>query len=164
MKKILVRTHLKKQARRKRQFVPWDQVQQVALIIENQSGFNKSVLDKFIIDTGKRFDVLFIDTNNKESVIKDYITFCKSDKNLLNLPSSKGLEKIAKRKADVIIICVDKELEYAAVLAANYEARCYCGYSPVKANLDIIIERKTGTALPQYLEEVLRYLKMIRNS
>lgn len=159
---LIIRSHIKRASKRKKQFASWDTVKTITLIINNE-GLNKSVLDNFIINSGKQVEVVLMDFKNKVSAIKDYTTFTSLDKSIWRLPKSKSLSKLKRKNSDLVIIAAYDNIEFASVLAAHINTPCVCGYRQVYGNLDLIIVRKENQSVVDYLNEVVNYLKMIKN-
>ncbi len=161
-KNFIIRSHIKRSLKRKKQFASWEKIKNISLIISNEQ-LNKSALDKFIIDSGKLVEVILIDIKNKQSAIKDYTTFVSADKSVLGLPKTKSLNKIKNKTADLVMVAADDKEEFATVLAANINTPCVCGCNQINNNLDLIIIRKENQTVIDYLNEVVNYLKMIKN-
>jgi hypothetical protein len=124
------------------------------------------LIDKFIYETDKLVDVYYIDLDVKESPIKNFITFTKKEKSFFGLPNSKASAKILKKKYDLLVNASFAQLDYSSVLSNAIKATCKCGYQNKVNELDLVVrrgERKEGQDLMKYLEELVNYLKMIRN-
>ena len=148
-------------ALRKKQFCNWNNIQKIALIIGNQDTINKSVLDKFIEHYQKYTEVFFIETDSKTPSYNDWHCFAKENKSVLGLPKKIMVDKLQNKKFDLVIDAAKGYEVYSASLAANIPASLKCGSQNWFEQHDLIIHRTEGQDLLPYLNEVVKYLKMI---
>jgi len=146
-----------------RNFLPWDKIKTIALLVDSKHANNKNELDKFIYESDKVVDVYYLDLHVKESVVKNYISIVKSDKSFFGLPNAKAMAKIHNRKYDLLINAAFGELTYAGVLSNTIKATCKSGFKSKRNELDLLIARTENQKLMNYLGEVVGYLKMIKN-
>ena len=163
IKEIILKSRLKSSADKGKSFMPWDKIKTIALVLDSKNANNKSQLDKFIYETDKVVDVYYIDGHVKESAIKNFIAFTRSDKSFFGLPNTKALSKIQNKKYDLLINAAFDELDYASVLSNTIKTSCRSGFESRLNELDLIIKRNANQNLIAYLGEVVNYLKMIRN-
>lgn len=163
LKELIIATRLKNNETGGRNFLPWDKIKTVALVIDSKTLQSKNVIDNFIYQSGKVIDVYCLDIDKKESSIKNFITFTKTEKSLWGLPNGKARAKIAPKKYDVLVNASFAELDYSAVISHHIKAICKCGYQSRSSELDLIVSRKDGQVMEKYLEDLVNYLKMIRN-
>lgn len=163
IKELILKSKLKSNNSGKKNFVSWDKIKTIALIVDHKSAANKSQLDKFIYETDKVVDVYFIDGHVKESAIKNFITFIKADRSLFGLPNAKALSKIKNQKYDLVINGAFTEEDFSSVITNALQTACRCGFKSRLNELDLIIERKPNQELISYLGDVVTYVKMIRN-
>ncbi|MBA3664974.1 MAG: hypothetical protein H0W61_12300 [Bacteroidetes bacterium] len=152
----------KHNSNRKKQFLNWDKIEKIALIIDNTHPVNKSEIDKFTDSTKKYVDVFFIELNSKQASYSDWICFTSKDKTFLNLPKSHIDLTIKNRQYQLAITVSEKHSLFAAVVISKINAPYTCGNRNLSGEIDLIIERNEKTDLPSYLREVLKYLTMIR--
>jgi hypothetical protein len=163
IKEFILRSKLKSAGANGRNFLAWDKIKTIALIVDSKAASNKNLLDKFIYETDKVVDVYYIDGHVKESAIKNFITFTKANKNLLGLPNAKAFAKLKNQKYDLLINAAFNELDYASVIGNGLKASCKSGFQSRLNELDLIIERSANQDLIAYLAQVVNYMKMIRN-
>lgn len=163
LKELIITARLKGNEASGKNFSPWDKTKTIALVLDSKSSLNKSMIDKFVHETNKVVDVYYLDIDVKESAIKNFMAFTKTEKDFFGLPNGKAKLKIASKKYDVLINAAFAELDYAAIISKLIKATCKCGYQSRSNELDLIVSRKSNQPADKYLEEVVNYLKMIRN-
>lgn len=163
LKELILSARLKRSEVGERNFLPWDKTKTMALVIDPKTSLSKNVIDKFIHDTNKVVDVYYLDIDVKESAVKNFITFTKAEKSFFGLPNGKARAKIASKKYDVLINASFAELDYSAIISNLIKATCKCGYQNRANELDLTVSRKNNQPMDKYLEELVNYLKMIRN-
>jgi hypothetical protein len=67
----------KNNSTRQKQFLPWDKIQKIALVISKDETINKSAIDKFISDSQKHIEVFFIELSSKTPGYGDWKSFTK---------------------------------------------------------------------------------------
>jgi len=161
--KIILRSKITQaNAQRKKQFLPWNEIKTVALILNNVDAINKSAMDRFIDSTGKLVTVFFVDSVAKTVSYGDWNCFTKKDQNLFGLPTKKVNEEISKTKFDLAInTSVPGDL-FSTALLASIEATLKCGSVKTDMAADLIIKKGDPHHVIDYLNEVVRYLKMIK--
>lgn len=147
---------------RKKQFLEWEQVKSIALIIDKDTGVNKSKIDAFTASLGVYTEVFYCEINAKTATYGDWTCLTKKDKNIWALPSGVEIEKIKKKKFDLSITLNRKGSFYTAYLTSVIHAVYKCGQRDVCGELDILIEIESDKSPEQELNEILRYLKMIK--
>lgn len=148
-------------ASRQKKFLSWDKIENMALIIEEKDKVNKSQIDKFIDDTKKHVEVFYIETGSKHASFGDWHCFLKKDKSLLNLPAKKVEAELKSKKFDAVINTCGQNNFFAIALASTLPAYLKCAENPDFNLADLIITRTESFTLKNYLEETVRYLKMI---
>jgi hypothetical protein len=163
IKELILRSKLSSNASGKKNFVSWDKIKTIALIVDHKSAANKNHLDKFIYETDKVVDVYFIDGHVKESAIKNFTTFIKADRSLFGLPNAKAIAKLKTQPYDLVINAAFNETDFSSIIANTLKTGCRSGFQSRLNELDLIIERKPNQELISYLGDVVTYVKMIRN-
>ncbi|MBK7817077.1 MAG: hypothetical protein IPJ60_05570 [Sphingobacteriaceae bacterium] len=163
VKELIIAARLRNSEGGGRNFLPWEKTKTIALVLDSKTASSKNAIDKFIYEADKVVDVYYIDIHVKESQIKNFITFSKQEKSFFGLPNGKASAKIVKKKYDVLINAAFSELDYSSVLSNSIKATCKCGFECRADELDMIVKRKEGQDLMKYLDELVNYLKMIRN-
>ncbi len=163
IKEVILRSKLKSSGDKGRSFISWEKIKSIALVVDSKNANNKNLIDKFIYESDKIIDVYYIDLQVKESTIKNFISFNKTEKSFFGLPNSKANTKIKNQKYDLLINASFDELDYSSVLINTLKSTCRCGFKSRLNELDLIIERSQNQNLIAYLNEVVNYLKMIRN-
>ena len=147
---------------RKKQFLPWDKVEKIAIILDKKDNINKSEIDKFIEGTKKFIDVFYIELSSNQASYGDWQCFSKKDKSLLNLPKGTIHTEIKRKKFDVIInTSGDTEL-FASAITSGLSAPLKCGCSDKYNDVDLIIKKTEPYSIIAHLNNVFMYLKMIR--
>lgn len=161
---ILLKSKIERDNRqRHKKFLPWDKIERIALITNNQLAGNKSAVDKFIEQSGKYIEVFLVETENKEATYADWHCFVKKDRSLFKLPRKQKLEALAGKQFDLVInTCPDDNL-FATSLSSALKASLKCGASSRFMDTDLIIKFSEPFNLPGYLGNVVKYLKMIRD-
>ncbi len=145
---------------RQKQFLNWNDVNTVALIIDDKETINKSELDKFVEGIKKHTEVFFVQLNAKQAGYGDWNCLIKKDKTFLNLP--KPLDQGETKKYDLVINVSHQYALYSANLVGQLNAPFKCGNADLFGELDLIIEKKDSLNLIAYLKEVMKYLEMIK--
>lgn len=161
----IAETYLKKRisqdnATRNRQFLSWDRIEKIALIVDEVDNINKSEMDNFVSNTKKNVDVFYVELKSDKPTFADWRCFPKKDSSLLRLPKSAVREEVRKKNFDLVINTSGDRL-FSAALTATLSAPFKCGNGKV-ARTDLIITRDEKTPLQNHLNEIVNYLKMIR--
>lgn len=160
----LLRSQIKKDnSGVKKQFIPWDNIQRIALIIEGNDHFNKSALDKFIAESKKYVEVFYVELKSKQATFSDWQCFSKKDKNTVSLPKKELLEALKKKQFDLVINTIHEDELYAVSLCSSLPAPFKIGHSGKYNDVNLIIKRIEHHNLISYLNDALRYLKMIKS-
>jgi hypothetical protein len=147
---------------RQRRFLPWENIEKMAIIIEKQDSLNKSLIDKFADETKKHVEIFYIETKEKEKSFSDWHCFSRKDRSFLNLPAKRVESEFKGRKFDAVInTCSDNNL-FALALCSSLSAYLKCCQHTALGLADLIIVRSESFTLKNYLDETVRYLKMIR--
>lgn len=161
----LTRSAVEKQnLKRQKQFLNWDKVEKIALILDDTQPINKSELDKFIDSTKKYVDVFFLELNSKQASFGNWICFTAKDKTFLKLPKNHVELTLKNRQYQLVINVTEKYALFAAVLISQINSTYICGTQNLFGEVDLIIEKKENTALIPYLNQVMKYLAMIRTN
>lgn len=155
---------VKESALRKKQFLSWTKIQKIALIIDEKKAISKNEIDKFIESTGKYVEVFFVELSNKEASFADWKCFTGKDKNLLNLPKQAVLDALKGKKFDLVINVSTNHPLFCVNLLLALQTDFICGNNDQFGELDLIIERKESQSLMTYLNEVKKYLEMIKTN
>jgi hypothetical protein len=145
------------------QFIPWNQIQKIALIFNQNQAINKNLIDQFIHRQKKYFDVFYIEDKVKEASYADWQSIIKSDLNLLKLPKSTLLQNFHKKKYDLIINTCDEDDGISIAITAALKANFKCGSFENYNGTNLVIKKNEPFNLLKYLDEVIKYLKMIKN-
>jgi hypothetical protein len=163
LKELILIGRLKSTEAGGRNFLPWNKIKTMALVLDSKTAQSKNLIDKFIYEVDKVVDVYYLDIHAKESAIKNFITFTKLEKNWVDLPNGKAKAKIAGKRYDILINASFAELDYSSVITNMIKATCKCGHHSRLSELDLIVHHKGNQSLEKYLDELVNYLKMIRN-
>ena len=150
--------------KRKSEFLSWDKIEKVALIINKRDNINKSDVDRFINDTKKYVEVFYIELDSKTPTYHDWNCFTKKDKTFLGLPARPVHQGLRGKQFDVVInTCQEIEI-YSTAIARILHAPLKCGSMNRFHDSDLVIKKTGINTFMDYLHEVVRYLKMIRVS
>ncbi|MBI2723189.1 MAG: hypothetical protein HYX39_13530 [Bacteroidetes bacterium] len=147
---------------RQKQFLNWDKIEKIALILDNSAPINKNEIDKFIDQTNKYADVYFLELNLKKSTFGDWICFTKKDADFLNLPKSHVESSIKNKQYQLVINVTEKYSDFAAVITSQMHPSFSCGNNNLYGEADLVIENKNSLNIINYLKEVQKYLQMIK--
>lgn len=161
--KIMLNATAKREnASRQKHFLAWENINHIALLVNADDCSDKRTLDKFIEETKKHVEVYFLEPAAKEATYHDWHCLSKKDKNLFQLPKKTTFEELKNKRFDVCINTCDKENLFSESLHAVLKAPLKCG-THLEYNIsDLVIQKTEPTNLINYLNEVVRYLKMIR--
>lgn len=147
---------------RKRHFLPWDQVQKIALVLHKNDLVNKSAVDKLVDSTKKFVEVFYVELSSKTPTYSDWRCFYRKDASWLGLPQQAVLSELQNKTFDLVInTSGDSEL-FATSVVSTLKAPFKCGSSKKFNDVDLIIKKTEPYNVMNYLDEVLRYVKMIR--
>lgn len=146
----------------KKKFSPWNEIQTIALVLSHNNTINKSAVDKFINDSQKHIDVFLIELKSKNASFNDWNCFTKKDKTILNLPKKNHLVNLQNQKFDLIINAAEDFNLFAASITSAIKAPFKCGLPSDFNENDLIIQKTNPFNLINYLNDVLRYLKLIK--
>jgi len=161
--RYITRSRIEKQnLKRQKRFLNWDKIEKIALIVDNAQPINKSELDKFIEGTKKYMDVYFIELSAKQASFSDWICLTKKDKTFLNLPKAHVESTIKNRQYQLVINTTGKHTLFAANIVSLINPPYSCGNQNLYGETDLIVEKKSGVSLTAYLNDVIKYLVMIK--
>jgi hypothetical protein len=161
--KIVVNSKIRKEnLMRQKKFVPWENIERIALIIHQEDRVNKSAIDKFVNDTKKYVEVFYIETRSKQPTYGDWNCLSKKDVSFLNLPKKTLETQLKNKNFDVVInTCKDNDL-FSASVCSSLQAFLKCAGSSHLSEADLIIRKTEPFDLIYYLHDIVKYLKMIR--
>lgn len=161
--KLILKSHVSRENRqRQRKFLSWEQVNKIALIIGQQDALNKNLIDSFIENTKKHIEVFYIETQSKQHSYNDWHCFSKEDKSLWNLPKKKIEPELRNKKFDIVINTCNETNLFALSVYALIPAYLKCSENNALDLTDLIIQKKESVQLTKYLDETVKYLKMIK--
>jgi len=152
----------KQQAQSSQQFISWDQVKQVALIVDAKTAGSKQLLDNYIQQSKKHVDVYYVELGSKTPTFADWHCFTKQHKSLLNLPTEKALLGIKSEGVDLVINACDDTNYFATALASWLHPMMVCNSFETFNASSLIIKKAEPFDLIVYLNNITHYLKMIR--
>ena len=161
--KIILRSKINDEnLKRQKKFLPWDKIERIALILEKDDALNKSMVDKFIDETKKYIEVFYIEIASKHASYSDWHCFSKKDKSLWNLPKKNLESELKNKKYDAVInTCTEANL-FALSVSASLPAYLKCSENNRFNLADLIIKKTEPFNLKNYLDETVKYLKMIK--
>lgn len=161
--KIILRSKIKNQSLpQKKNFLPWDNIEKIALIINEDESLNKSVIDKFIDGTKKHIEVFYLETRSKQKTYHDWHCFSKKERSLFYLPTKQTESELKNKQFDIVInTCTEKNV-FAFAVSSSLKALFRCGNNNTYNLADLIILDTGSDKIVNYLENTVKYLKMIK--
>jgi len=161
---IVLKSRKAFESKRKGAFLSWDSISKIALIISKRDNINKSQVDQFIASTKKYVEVFYIELDSKVPTYSDWICFTKKDKTFLGIPTASVIQGLRGKQFDIVInTCQEIEI-YSTAISGILHAPINCGSTNQYNDTHLVIKKKGITNFMDYLHEVVRYLKMIRES
>ncbi len=146
----------------KRQFLSWDKIQKIAIIIDNKIPLNKSAIDKFCLESGRFIEIYYIELNAKQVSFNDWQCFTTKQSTIFKLPKKTILVELKKKQFDCVInTCLAENLFSVSIMSA-IEAPLKCSDNNDYNQSDLIILKAQNATIINYLNDVLHYLKMIK--
>ncbi|MDI1353728.1 MAG: hypothetical protein PSX36_02330 [bacterium] len=160
-RKILRSKIRRNDQKHQKKFLPWEQIEKIALIVGSESILNKSELDTLLNDTHKYIEVFFIEPKSKEPSYGDWQCFLKKDTNFLKLPNHAAEEHIKGKQFDVVINTCPGNNLFAAGIASFLTASFKCAGSRGIHDADLIIQSSDTKNPATLLKDTFHYIKMI---
>jgi hypothetical protein len=143
-------------------FLSWQQINSIGLIISKDTSLNRNALDKWIADTKKFVEVFYVETSEKIASYGDWYCFTKKDKTLFNLPKKTIEADLQQKKYDLLINTASDKDYYAAAVLIALNAPYKCAASPELQDANLIVSPSVEGNLIHQLQDTMRYLQMIR--
>jgi hypothetical protein len=143
-------------------FLSWNKVQKIALIISKENNINRSAIDQWVSNTKKYVEVFFVETSSKSPSYADWHCFTKKEKGFLNLPKSEIEAQLQKKEFDLVINCGSAENFFAAALLLALKAPFKCSSENELQDANLIVKKSESGNLITHLQDTVRYLEMIR--
>ncbi len=156
--KSLVRNKTK---RSHKKFLNWDDIETIALVVEDTEKTSKHQLDLLVEQFKKHCEVYYLELKAKTPSYNDWQCLTKKDKNIIGLPKKRVLDPLKTKKYDLLINTATRSIIYSAALSASLQSTCTCSSTEEFGHSDLIIKRAKDQDLAEYLGVVQRYLKMI---
>jgi len=147
----------------KKQFLPWDRIEKIAIVIRKHDDLNKSEIDRFVEATQKYIEIFFVELDSKLPTYSDWHCFSKKDKSLLKLPKNNLIKELKKKQFDLVINTSTEDDLFSIALSSSLLSVIQCDSSDRFNNADLIIKKNDKYSIIDYLKEVIKYLKMIKN-
>ena len=168
MRKFLADIQLKSiiknfESSKNKQFLTWTNIQKIALVLNSKENINKSQIDQFIVKLQKYVEVYYVEDQAKAPTYADWQSVLKHDLNFLHLPKSTLLNKWHEKQFDLVINACNEDDAVAQSIAAALQANFKCATSEKVKDSNLVIKRSVNNKTIDYLEELVKYLKMIKN-
>ena len=161
--RLSLKSTIKKQrARQVQQFLPWDSISGIALVLNSNIGDKKKEIDLFIKNTNKPVEVFYIELGAKQPSYSDWHCFTRQHKSLLKLPNSKSSGMFKEGRFDLVINLCGEDDYFATALSARLNPTLICSSFTSFGESALVIHKQEPFDLTQYLNEVVHYLKMIK--
>lgn len=160
---ILLKSQIQKDLTNgKKQFLNWEAIEKIAIIIDDTTPVNKSVIDKFCIDTKRYVEVYYVELNSKQCTFADWQCFTKKHTTIFNLPKQLYLNKLKSKAFNCVINTCHHQNLFAISLQSALQAPIKCGDNTNYNQTDLIILKSPSSTTISYLNDVIHYLKMIK--
>jgi len=161
--KIILKSKIEDEnLKRQKKFLPWEKIEKIALIVEQHDSLNKSMIDKFMDETKKYIEVFYVELTSKQPSYNDWHCFSKKDKSFWNLPKKNAESELKTKRFDAVInTCTEMNL-FALSICSSLPAYLKCGENTRFNLADLIIKKTEPFNLRNYLDETVKYLKMIK--
>ncbi len=148
----------------KREFVEWNDVRSVCVLVTKDDSFKANQLNEFLKNLNKTVDTILFIPNHEVHASNDLISFNKKQTSWIGLPKEGVLAKVTSKSYDLVIDCNFKEYNSMKWLAGSVNAKFKIGFGGLLYHnyFDICIDLKEKPDLDNYLKQVMNYLKMIR--
>jgi len=150
------------EGKRQKKFLPWEKIEKIAVIVEKQDALNKSSIDKFIEETKKYIEVYYVELKSKQPSFNDWHCFSKKDKSFWDLPNKSMESELKTKKFDAVINTCNENNLFAIAISSSLPAYLKCSENNRFNLADLVIKKTTPFTLKTYLDETVKYLKMIR--
>jgi hypothetical protein len=142
-------------------FSNWEQIHRVALVVKSDDHFTKQAIEQWVNRNKRTVEIFFFDKTAKAPAYNDW--HCITSKELrLGLPLMALLKGFQANKYDIVINTMQELDPAMSCIAASLQAPLRCNTLMDKTSPQLIIKRTTES-LTAYLDEVVSYLKMIKN-
>ncbi|MCU0359412.1 MAG: hypothetical protein MUF75_01645 [Bacteroidia bacterium] len=148
-------------ARLQKKFLNWENINTIALVVEDSEKISKHQLDALCEQFNKHCDVFYLELASKKPSYSDWFCFTKKDKNVLGLPKKKTILPLKAKRYDVLINTSNQSILFSAALSASIHSTCVCSSTEKFGHSNLIVTRAKNQTLGAYLQDVQRYLKMI---
>ncbi len=146
----------------KKQFLKWDAIEKIAIIIDNTLPVNKSLVDAFCLDTKRYVEVYYIELNLKQPTFADWKCFTKKHTTIFNLPKQLYLNELKSKAFNCVINTCHHQNLFAISLQSTLQAPIKCSDNTNYNQTDLIILKSPSSTIISYLNDVIHYLKMIK--
>jgi hypothetical protein len=161
---IVVRSKVKKEnSKRKKSFIVWQKVEKIAILLEEEDALNKSEIDALIVSTKKYVEVFYIELRSKQASYSDWRCFSRKNASLIGLPESEALEMMKNKSFNLVINACSERNLFAISLSSASKAQLHCASNNLYNEAEFIVKRLENQKLLNYLNNVIQYLKMIKN-
>lgn len=161
--KIILRSQIKNRTLpQKKNFLPWDNIEKMAIIVDEGESLNKSVIDKFIDDTKKHVEVFYLETRSKQKTYHDWHCFSRKERSLFYLPTKQTESELKSKQFDVVINTCNETNLFAFAVSSHLKTLLRCGNNSTFNLADLIITNSGSDKTLNYLENTVKYLKMIK--
>lgn len=161
--KIILRSKINnRRLPQKKNFLPWDNIEKMAIIIDEDKMLNKSAIDKFIDDTKKHVEVFYLETRSKQKTYHDWHCFSRKERSLFYLPTKQAESELKNKQFDVVINTCHETNLFAFAVSSHLKTLLRCGNNSTFNLADLIIINSESGKTINYLENTVKYLKMIK--
>ncbi len=142
-------------------FRNWGQIQRIALVIKDDDQFSKEELVRWASSSQRSVEIFFYEKSAKTPSYSDW--HCITSKEMrLGLPLMALLKGFQANKYDLVINTMKQQDLVMSCIAASLHTPLRCSTVLDNTSPQLIIKR-TSDQLTIYLDEVVSYLKMIKN-
>lgn len=158
LKNYLLQQEIKSGSKIQKQFVEWDSVQSVVILVGSPQFSN---IKEFAKQAGKNIDII-VTHSDKISETKDcFISFNKKDFNFFGIPRTETIQKLKSKTYDVLICTDFNNSGFLKALTGLTAAKCKLG--PESASYHEFFDISIQSSQQDFLKQALKYLMMIKS-
>jgi len=150
----------RRESARERKFMSWERIDRIALVVNSRDRVARHAIDSFISESRKFIEVFYVEVNRRAPTYADWQCFLKKHTSFFNLPGKTVAHELEKQRFDIVINTSSDTDLFSRSVAGLLSAPFKCS-TTVFREVDLVIERPDNYGLDAYLQEVVKYLKMI---
>jgi len=141
-------------------FQAWEAIKRVAILVKAGDQFSKEHLDKWCSEKDKEFTIFYIESHSKNPTYNNWQCITAKDIRF-GLPLSTVLGGFNTKQYDLLIDTRTQPDKICDCVSASINCTNRCAAINNHTQPQLLITRNKDQ-LTEYLEDVIRYLKMIK--